>query len=78
MAGAARRAARSRHHLYLLGKAPPAFDVLFWNQGTVRLAAGPHRDFIHLSLENSLTRAGALEVLGSGVDLGAVDLETYS
>jgi poly(3-hydroxyalkanoate) synthetase len=45
---------------------------------TVRLAAGPHRDFIHLSLENSPTRAGALEVLGSGVDLGAVDLETYS
>ncbi|MDQ5832752.1 MAG: alpha/beta fold hydrolase, partial [Actinomycetota bacterium] len=62
---------------YLLGKAPPAFDVLFWNQDTVRLAAGLHRDFIHQSLENSLTRAGALEVLGSGVDLGAVDLDSY-
>src|SRR5215211_4132116 len=62
---------------YLLGKDPPAFDVLFWNQDTVRLAAGLHRDFIHLSLENSLTRPGALEVLGSGVDLGAVDLDSY-
>jgi polyhydroxyalkanoate synthase subunit PhaC len=62
---------------YLMGRAPPAFDVLFWNQDTVRLAAGVHRDFIHLSLENSLTRAGALEVLGSGVDLGAVDLDSY-
>ena len=62
---------------YLLGKAPPAFDVLFWNQDTVRLAAGLHRDFIHLSLENSITRAGELEVLGTGVDLGAVDLDTY-
>jgi poly[(R)-3-hydroxyalkanoate] polymerase subunit PhaC len=62
---------------YLLGKEPPAFDVLFWNQDTVRLAAGLHRDFIHLSLENSLTRPGALEVLGSGVDLGAVDLDSY-
>jgi polyhydroxyalkanoate synthase len=62
---------------YLLGKAPPAFDVLFWNQDTVRLAAGLHRDFIHLSLENSITRPGALEVLGSGVDLGAVDLDSY-
>ena len=62
---------------YLLGKDPPAFDVLYWNQDTVRLAAGLHRDFIHLSLENSLTRPGALEVLGSPVDLGAVDLDSY-
>ena len=62
---------------YLMGRPPPAFDVLFWNQDTVRLAAGVHRDFIHLSLENSLTRAGALQVLGSGVDLSAVDLDSY-
>jgi polyhydroxyalkanoate synthase subunit PhaC len=62
---------------YLLGKAPPAFDVLYWNQDTVRLAAGLHRDFIHLSLDNSLARPGALEVLGSGVDLGAVELDSY-
>jgi polyhydroxyalkanoate synthase subunit PhaC len=62
---------------YLLGKDPPAFDVLFWNQDTVRLAAGLHRDFIRLSLENSLTLPGALEVLGSSVELGAVDVDSY-
>jgi polyhydroxyalkanoate synthase len=62
---------------YLLGKDPPAFDVLFWNQDTVRLAAGLHRDFIHLALENSLTHPGALTVLGSPVDLGAVELDSY-
>jgi polyhydroxyalkanoate synthase len=62
---------------YLLGRDPPAFDVLYWNQDTVRLAAGLHRDFIHLSLENSLTRPGALTVLGSPVDLTAVDLDSY-
>ena len=28
---------------YLMGKAPPAFDVLHWNQDTVRLAAGQRR-----------------------------------
>ena len=25
---------------------PPAFDILYWNQDTVRLAAGLHRDFM--------------------------------
>ena len=62
---------------YLLGKPPPAFDILYWNQDAVRLAAGLHRDFMLLSLENSLTRPGALQVLGSPVDLGAVDVDSY-
>ena len=62
---------------YLLGKAPPAFDILYWNQDTVRLAAGLHRDFIHIGLDNSFARPGALEVLGQPVDLGAVDVDTY-
>ena len=44
----------------------------------MRFAAGLHRDFILLSLENSLTRPGALEVLGSPVDLGAVDIPSYA
>jgi polyhydroxyalkanoate synthase len=62
---------------YLLGKDPPAFDVLFWNQDTVRLAAGLHRDFINLALGNSLAHPGALEVLGTRVDLSTVDVDSY-
>jgi polyhydroxyalkanoate synthase len=62
---------------YLLGKAPPAFDILYWNQDTVRLAAGLHRDFIKIGLDNSFKTPGRLEVLGSPVDLGAVDVDTY-
>jgi len=62
---------------YLLGKDPPAFDILYWNQDTVRVAAGLHRDFINIGLDNSFARPGALEVLGQPVDLGQVDLDTY-
>jgi poly[(R)-3-hydroxyalkanoate] polymerase subunit PhaC len=62
---------------YLLGKEPPAFDVLYWNQDSVRLAAGLHRDFIRMALDNSLARAGAVSVLGSPVDLGKIDVDTY-
>jgi poly[(R)-3-hydroxyalkanoate] polymerase subunit PhaC len=62
---------------YLLGRRPPAFDVLFWNQDTVRLAAGLHRDFIRIGLANSLTRPGEAQVLDSPVDLGAVDIPGY-
>ncbi len=62
---------------YLLGKAPPAFDILYWNQDTVRLAAGLHRDFIYVGLENSFAHPDELKVLGSPVDLAAVDLDTY-
>ena len=62
---------------YLLGKPPPAFDILYWNQDVVRLAAGLHRDFIHIGLDNSFAHPGMLEVLGQPVDLGALDLDTY-
>jgi polyhydroxyalkanoate synthase subunit PhaC len=62
---------------YLLGKDPPAFDILYWNQDSVRLAAGLHRDFVMLALENSLTRPGATEVLGTPIDLDAVTVDSY-
>ena len=62
---------------YLLGKEPPAFDILYWNGDTVRLAAGLHRDFVMMALDNALATPGAMRVLGSDVDLGKVDLDAY-
>ncbi|HWS94136.1 MAG TPA: alpha/beta fold hydrolase, partial [Mycobacterium sp.] len=63
---------------YLLGKDPPAFDILYWNQDTVRLAAGLHRDFVRIALANTLTLPGEVEVLGTPIDLGAVTLDSYT
>jgi len=62
---------------YLLGKRPPAFDVLFWNSDTTRMPAGLHRDFIRMTIDNALTKPGALTLLGTPVDLSKVDVDNY-
>ena len=40
---------------YLLGKKPPAFDILFWNADTTRMPATLHADFVRLAMRNQLT-----------------------
>src|SRR5580704_15402360 len=62
---------------YLLGKKPPAFDILFWNADTTRMAAGLHRNFLELGAANALVRPGGASMLGSPVNLAAVDRDTY-
>ncbi len=62
---------------YLLGRTPPAFDILFWNADTTRMTAGLHRDFLDLAVANALVTPGAAMMLGSPVDLAAVDRDSY-
>ena len=62
---------------YLLGKKPPAFDILFWNADTTRMTAGLHRDFLELGAGNTLVQPGAASMLGSPVDLAAVNRDSY-
>jgi polyhydroxyalkanoate synthase len=62
---------------YLLGRKPPAFDILFWNADTTRMTAGLHRDFLQLGVTNALTSPGGGTMLGSPVDLALVDRDTY-
>jgi polyhydroxyalkanoate synthase subunit PhaC len=49
---------------YLLGRRPPAFDILFWNSDTTRMSARLHADFVDLGMKNSLVTPGAMTVLG--------------
>src|SRR5215470_15677966 len=49
---------------YLLGNAPPAFDILYWNSDTTRLAASLHADFLDLIGTNPFVDPGCLEVRG--------------
>jgi polyhydroxyalkanoate synthase subunit PhaC len=62
---------------YLLGKRPPAFDVLFWNADTTRMSARLHADFVDLAMDNKLVTPGALTVLGTAIDLSAVGTDAY-
>jgi polyhydroxyalkanoate synthase subunit PhaC len=62
---------------YLLGKKPPAFDVLFWNADTTRMPAALHRDFLELSLENMLVTPGEAVARGVPVDLGKITTDAY-
>jgi poly(3-hydroxyalkanoate) synthetase len=62
---------------YLRGRTPPAFDILYWNADTTRMAAGLHRDLVGLAVGNAFTRPGAATMLGSPVDLAKVGMDAY-
>lgn len=62
---------------YLMGHAPKAFDILYWNADPVRMTAAMHRDFMDLAIRNALTEAGGTQVLGTDVDLGEVTSDAY-
>jgi polyhydroxyalkanoate synthase len=62
---------------YLLGNDPPAFDLLAWNADTTRLPAALHADFLDILRHDALVTPGETKVLGSPVDLGAVDIDVF-
>ena len=63
---------------YLMGHAPKAFDILYWNADPVRMPAAMHRDFMDLALRNALAQPGGMTMLGTPVDLGKVDVDAYA
>lgn len=62
---------------YLMGNAPPAFDVLYWNSDTTRLAGQLHGDFLDLIATNPFVKPGKLLVRGEPLDMRKVKLDTY-
>jgi polyhydroxyalkanoate synthase subunit PhaC len=62
---------------YLLGRRPPAFDVLFWNADTTRMSAALHADFVDLAMDNSLAPPDAMAVRGVPVDLSRIGVDAY-
>ena len=62
---------------YLLGNAPPAFDVLYWNNDATRLPAQLHADFLDLIEANPFVDTGRLDVCGTPLDMRLLHLDSY-
>ena len=62
---------------YLLGKAPPAFDILYWNNDNSRLPAALHGDLLDFFKFNPLAHAEGLEVCGTPIDLQKVTVDSF-
>ncbi|GAA0636756.1 class I poly(R)-hydroxyalkanoic acid synthase [Brevundimonas lenta] len=62
---------------YLMGKAPPAFDLLFWNADQTRMPKTLHLDYLRKMYgQNALTK-GEFEIGGLKVDLSKVKTPLY-
>ena len=62
---------------YLMGKSPPAFDILAWNSDSTNLTAGLHLDFLEIFEKNPFARPGEWRTLGSPVDLRKVRVDNF-
>jgi polyhydroxyalkanoate synthase len=63
---------------YLLGKKPPAFDLLYWNADSQNMPAAAHRDLVQFGIDNPLPRPGAFTVLGTPADVSQVTVDAYA
>ena len=63
---------------YLLGKEPPAFDLLYWNADSTHFPAQLFVDYLrNMYQRNNLARPGGFELLGEKIDLGRIGIPTY-
>ncbi|RPH42947.1 MAG: class I poly(R)-hydroxyalkanoic acid synthase [Burkholderiales bacterium] len=63
---------------YLKGKAPPAFDLLYWNSDGTNLPGPLYCWYLrHMYLQNELRVPNALTCMGEKIDLRRIDVPTY-
>jgi polyhydroxyalkanoate synthase len=62
---------------YLMGNPPPAFDILYWNNDTTRLAAKFHAQLLDIFIGNLFRKSGAITLLGAPIDLSQVSCDKY-
>ena len=62
---------------YLMGKAPPAFDLLFWNADQTRMPKRLHMDYLRSMYGRNALTAGEFELGGVRIDLSKVTIPLY-
>jgi polyhydroxyalkanoate synthase len=63
---------------YLLGRPPPAFDILHWNADSTRLPARMLTDFLRcIYMENSVVKGGELRLAERPIDLRRIAAPCY-
>ena len=63
---------------YVLGKSPPAFDLLYWNSDSTRMSAANHSYYLrNCYLDNALT-SGTMELDGQRLNLSDVRIPIYN
>jgi polyhydroxyalkanoate synthase len=62
---------------YLLGKDPPAFDILYWNADSTRLTAKFHAELLDVYGEGQLLEPNKVTILGRPVDVRKVSIDAY-
>ena len=65
-------------NLYLLGKDPAPFDLLYWNSDSTRMPAKMHGYYLrNMYLHNRLREAGGITLNGTALDLRQIKTPAY-
>lgn len=62
---------------YLMGKDPPAFDLLFWNADQTRMPKRLHMDYLRSMYGRNALAQGEFEMGGRRIDLSKVTIPLY-
>jgi polyhydroxyalkanoate synthase len=62
---------------WLLGKDPPAFDVLAWNDDATAMTAKFSLESSEMLVGNKVAQPGGMTVLGTPIDLAKIDFDTF-